>query len=43
MEWCRTDLGATAYNWERVVAEDMRFGPLTVYGESAVGPSVDLD
>lgn len=28
MRWCHTDLGAVAYRWSKLLAEDLRFAPL---------------
>ena len=28
MRWCHTDLGAVAYRWSKLVAQDIRFAPL---------------
>jgi hypothetical protein len=32
MSFCHTDLGAVAYRWRRMVADDMRFGDLESAG-----------
>ena len=41
LQWCHTDLGANAFNYERLIREDKRFGALAQHSNGLTADHYD--